>query len=154
MKGLRRRRRRRAVQCRSSPGARTAWPATRWSGKFHPDDDVEAVGLGAVVDEIRRNHPERFKKDVEPVWEAQRGSWVAPLEADELMNAFVARGEALDQVRMHFADLDPQTAVPYVVMKAIDPQLLKAALHPGEAARWTKPLNDRYEVIRRNHDCR
>ena len=100
---------------------------------------------------IRRNHPERFKKEIEPVWEAQRCSWVAPLEADELMNAFVARGEALDQVRMHFADLDPQTAVPYVVMKAIDPQLLKAALLPGEAARWTKPLNDRYEVIRRNH---
>ena len=119
---------------------------------LHPDEAARwTKPLNDRYEVIRRNHPERFKKEVEPVWEAQRCSWVAPLEADELMNAFVARGEALDQVRMHFADLDPQTAVPYVVMKAIDPQLLKAALLPGEAARWTKPLNDRYEVIRRNH---
>ena len=119
---------------------------------LHPDEAARwTKPLNDRYEEIRRDHPERFKNEVEPVWEAQRGFWVAPWDADELMNAFAERGEALDQVRMHFSDLDPQTAVPYVVMKAIDPQLLKAVLHPDEAARWTKPLNDRYEEIRRDH---
>lgn len=34
-----------------SSGSRTAWPTSRWSGQFHLDDDVGAVGFGAVLNE-------------------------------------------------------------------------------------------------------
>ena len=63
---------------------------------------------------------------------------------ENLIGAVCAGGSRLSRVRSEFERMDATAGVKRLVLKAVDPELLKAVVGPRLASTWVEPLRAQY----------